>query len=141
MAPGQVVLELTETVLATNDHGEIDTLHALRRLGCRVAIDDFGTGYSSLSELRDLPIDVVKLDQSFMTGLTESPRAAAMVEAVIRLADALDLVVVAEGVEEGAQIAALTALGCHRLQGFALFRPMSVDQVTDVLQARAHEGA
>ncbi len=74
VAPEKVVLELTETVLATNDHGEIDTLHALRALGCRVAIDDFGTGYSSLSELRDLPIDVVKLDHSFITGLTSSPR-------------------------------------------------------------------
>jgi diguanylate cyclase (GGDEF)-like protein/PAS domain S-box-containing protein len=141
VAAERVVLELTETVLATNDHGEIDALHQLRALGCRVALDDFGTGYSSLSELRNLPIDVVKLDQSFITGLTTSPRAAAMVEAVIHLADALELVVVAEGVEEDAQVDALASLGCHRLQGFALFRPMPAEMITAVMGAPDHGGA
>ncbi|MBX3286633.1 MAG: EAL domain-containing protein, partial [Actinobacteria bacterium] len=131
--PSKVVLELTETVLAGRDHGEIDALHALRGLGCRVALDDFGTGYSSLSELRDLPIDVVKLDQSFITGLAASPRAAALVRAVIELADALDLVVVAEGVEEPEQVEALAGLGCHRLQGFALSRPVPSARITELL--------
>ena len=134
IAPDRVVVELTETVLATQEHGEIETLHKLRELGCLVALDDFGTGYSSLSELRDLPIDVVKLDQSFITDLTTSPRAAALVEAVIRIASALDLIVVAEGVEREDQIDALAALGCHRIQGYALSRPVEPAIITGMLR-------
>ena len=134
IAPSDVVVELTETVLATQEHGEIETLHTLRAMGCRVALDDFGTGYSSLSELRDLPIDVLKLDQSFITDLTTSPRAAALVEAVVRLADALELTVVAEGVERDDQIDALAALGCHRIQGYALSRPVAPAIITGMLR-------
>lgn len=134
IAPELVVVELTETVLATQEHGEIETLHKLRELGCRVALDDFGTGYSSLSELRDLPIDVLKIDQSFIKDLTTSPRAAALVGAVIRLSDALDLIVVAEGVEQDDQIDALAALGCHRIQGYALSRPVAPAIITGMLR-------
>jgi diguanylate cyclase (GGDEF)-like protein/PAS domain S-box-containing protein len=134
ISPSRVFVELTETVLATREHGEIETLQELRSLGCRVALDDFGTGYSSLSELRDLPIDVLKLDQSFITDLTTSPRAAALVGAVIRLAAALDLVVVAEGVEHEEQIDALAALGCHRIQGYALSRPVEPAIITGMLR-------
>jgi diguanylate cyclase (GGDEF)-like protein/PAS domain S-box-containing protein len=134
ITPGQLVVELTETVLATREHGEIETLQALRSLGCLVALDDFGTGYSSLGELRHLPIDVLKLDQSFITDLTTSPRAAALVGAVVRLAGALDLVVVAEGVEHDDQIEALAALGCHRVQGYALSRPVAPAIITGMLR-------
>jgi diguanylate cyclase (GGDEF)-like protein/PAS domain S-box-containing protein len=134
IAADRVVIELTETLLAGQEHGEVETLRRLRELGCLVALDDFGTGYSSLSELRDLPIDIVKLDQSFLTDLTTSPRAAAMVEAAIRLARALDLVVVAEGVEREDQLDALAALGCDRVQGFALSRPVAPEVVTGILQ-------
>ncbi|HWJ60430.1 MAG TPA: EAL domain-containing protein [Acidimicrobiales bacterium] len=134
IATDQVVVELTETVLTTREHGEIETLHKLRELGCRVALDDFGTGYSSLSELRDLPIDVLKVDQSFITDLTTSPRAAALVDAVVRLSAALDLTVVAEGVEHDDQIDALAALGCHRIQGYALSRPVEPAIITGMLR-------
>jgi diguanylate cyclase (GGDEF)-like protein/PAS domain S-box-containing protein len=134
VAPDLVVVELTETVLATGEHGEVETLHGLRALGCRIALDDFGTGYSSLGELRDLPIDVLKIDQSFITDLTTSTRAAALVGAVIRLSAALDLTVVAEGVEEDDQIDALVALGCRRIQGFALCRPVAPAVVTGMLR-------
>ncbi len=130
----RVVVELTETVLATDEHGEIATLRSLRDLGCRIALDDFGTGYSSLSELRHLPIDIVKLDQSFITDLTSSPRSAALVAAVVQLADALGLVVVAEGVEQEDQLEALAALGCHRIQGYAFSRPLPPDAITGLLQ-------
>jgi diguanylate cyclase (GGDEF)-like protein len=133
VAPERVVIELTETLLAGREHGEVETLRRLRQLGCLVALDDFGTGYSSLSELRDLPIDIVKLDQSFITELTTSPRASAMVEAAIRLAGALDLTVVAEGVEREDQLLALEALGCERVQGFALSRPVAPEVVTGIL--------
>jgi len=136
--PSCVVVELPETLLASQEHGEVEALVRLRQLGCKVALDDFGTGYSSLSELRDLPIDIVKLDQSFLRDLTSSPRAAALVDASIRLAKALDLVVVAEGVEEPEQIDALEALGCDRVQGFALSRPVDPSVVTGLLRDAAH---
>ena len=134
IAPDRVVIELTETVLATREHGEIEALRDLRQHGCLVALDDFGTGYSSLGGLSDLPIDVLKLDQSFITDLTTSSRAAALVTAVVRLAEAFDLIVVAEGVEHDDQIDALAALGCHRIQGFALSRPVPADTVTGMLR-------
>lgn len=132
-----LTIELTETVIVANEHDEIAALERLRALGCCVALDDFGTGYSSLSELHDLPIDIVKLDQAFIRSLDESPRAASMVEAVVRLARALDLVVVAEGVERDAQIAVLRDLHCHLLQGFALCRPLDPAAFQEFLQATA----
>lgn len=133
IAPELLIIELTETLLASREHGEIATLDAVRALGCRVALDDFGTGYSSLGELRDLPIDVVKLDQVFISDLPDSTTAAAMVEAVVLLATALDLVVVAEGVEQDEQVDALSGLGCHRAQGFALARPVPAHVITGML--------
>lgn len=132
--PTNVVIELTETLLATQEHGEVDTLRRLQQLGCKVALDDFGTGYSSLSELRDLPIDIVKIDQSFLRDLTTSPQARAFVDASIRMAKALELVVVAEGVEEPDQIDVLEALGCDRVQGYALGRPVGPSVITGLLQ-------
>jgi EAL domain-containing protein (putative c-di-GMP-specific phosphodiesterase class I) len=129
----QVVIEVTETVLAQDLENEVQALELLRESGCRIAIDDFGTGYSSLSGLRDLPIDVVKLDQSFIHGLSTSAQAAAMVEAVIRLADALDLSVVAEGVEEEEQISALSRMHCDRMQGFAISHPLDAAALSDLL--------
>ena len=134
IAPGKVVVELTETLLAGKEHGEVHALAGLRGLGCRVALDDFGTGYSSLSGLRDLPIDIVKLDQAFLTGLGTSDRAAAVVDAALRLAEALDLMVVAEGVEEDNQLEALERLGCPRVQGFALSRPIAPEAVLGLLR-------
>jgi diguanylate cyclase (GGDEF)-like protein/PAS domain S-box-containing protein len=132
-----VVVEVTETVLAQDLETEVHVLETLRNCGCRIAIDDFGTGYSSLSGLRDLPIDVVKLDRSFVTGLVQSPRAAAMVEAVIRLADALDLSVVAEGVEQEDQVSALRRLHCDRMQGFAISYPLDAGAFSALLDAPA----
>jgi EAL domain-containing protein (putative c-di-GMP-specific phosphodiesterase class I) len=99
-------------------------------------MDDFGTGYSSLATLRDLPIDVLKLDRSFITDLGRHDRSTATVDAVIRLADALDLEVVAEGVEDEQQYEHLRALGCHRIQGFHISRPVPSDAILDLLSAR-----
>lgn len=139
--PGRVAVELTETQLASDEHGEIDMLRALRGLGCRIALDDFGTGFSSLSCLRDLPIDVVKLDRSFITDLVVSDKSAAMVRAVIQLADALQLIVVAEGVENQAQFDELRRLGCHRIQGYVVSKPMEADPMERYLAAHAPIGA
>jgi diguanylate cyclase (GGDEF)-like protein/PAS domain S-box-containing protein len=131
--PATVVVELTETVLAADEHGEIATLAALRSQGIRIAMDDFGTGFSSLSTLRDLPIDIVKLDRSFTTQLTTSADARATVEAAVGLAHALRLTVVAEGVETQAQADTLVALGCHKIQGYLVSHPLGPDDLTAFL--------
>jgi EAL domain-containing protein (putative c-di-GMP-specific phosphodiesterase class I) len=99
-------------------------------------MDDFGTGYSSLSSLRDLPIDVLKLDRSFITDLPSSERATAAVEAVVRLADRLGLLVVAEGVEDEEQMEVLCRLGCDRIQGYAVAHPMPAAEVEALLVRR-----
>ncbi len=134
--PSRIVLEVTETTLAADPGAVAAVLTAVRGFGCRVAMDDFGTGYSSLATLRDLPIDVLKLDRSFITDLGRHDRSTATVDAVIRLADALDLEVVAEGVEDEQQYEHLRALGCHRIQGFHISRPVPSDAILDLLSAR-----
>ncbi len=100
------------------------TLNRLRELGVRVAIDDFGTGYSSLRYLRELPVDAIKLDRSFVHGLESSAGALAIVEGITALAHAIGLAVTAEGIETEGQLAHLQAIGCDRGQGFLLGKPM-----------------
>ncbi len=123
--PELVELEVTESV-AIEDHGAgVATLHDLKRIGVSLAIDDFGTGYSSLSQLHTLPIDVLKIDRSFLSGLGSSPRDSAIVGAVITLAQSLGLQVVAEGVETPEQLTELVRLGCDLAQGFLLSHPVA----------------
>jgi EAL domain-containing protein (putative c-di-GMP-specific phosphodiesterase class I) len=109
----------------------------LRRLGVEIAIDDFGTGYSSLSYLRRLQVDVVKLDRSFVSGMTENPRDEAVVAAMVELAHALGLRVIAEGVETEEQLATLEALGCDSMQGFLLAEPLDERALLPVLTGRS----
>jgi diguanylate cyclase (GGDEF)-like protein/PAS domain S-box-containing protein len=116
--PGRLCLEITESVLMEDLDWSIEALLGLKTLGVRLAIDDFGTGYSSLNYLRRFPVDVVKVDRSFVAGLGVDPAADAIVAAVINLSHALGLSVVAEGVEREEQVVALRALGCDRAQGF-----------------------
>lgn len=117
-------LELTETVLLTDSSKVQQTLQALRALGVQLALDDFGTGYSSLSYLRQFPVGMVKLDRSFVMGITTDPDAAAIVQAVTALAHALGMQVTAEGVEDEAQLARLRAMGVDWLQGYLVARPL-----------------
>ena len=135
--PSQVVIEITETVLAHDLDAEVRVLRSLRDLGCAIAVDDFGTGYSSLGGLRDLPIDIVKLDRSFITDLAVSTRAAATVAAVISLAESLDLTVVAEGVEEPRQREALLRMGCDRIQGFLISEAVPAREIGALLDRDA----
>lgn len=132
VAPGRVVVELTETVVVEAAGDELAAIAAVRELGCRVAIDDFGTGHSSLARLRDLPVDVVKLDRAFVAPLPES-RGGALVAAFLRLADALGLATVAEGVENEAQRAHLADAGCAAAQGYLLGAPLPAADLTPVL--------
>jgi len=131
-------LEMTERVLIDASEAVVADLRVLTDNGVKLAIDDFGTGYSSLTYLQRFPVDTVKIDRSFIAGLGVQARDDAIVGAVIALADALDLTVVAEGVEQPAQSAQLRALGCHRAQGFHFARPLAAEEFTTLL-LRAQE--
>jgi diguanylate cyclase (GGDEF)-like protein/PAS domain S-box-containing protein len=122
--PSSVCLEITETTLMADAEVTLEVLEKLRSLGVELAIDDFGTGYSSLSYLKRFPVDVLKIDRSFVDGLGVDPDDTSIVEAIVRLADSLGLSVTAEGVETETQKAELVRLGCRRAQGFLLGRPM-----------------
>lgn len=119
-----VIVELTEGVLMDEAGSGLDMLDSLKAAGFRIAIDDFGTGYSSLSYLKRLPIDSLKIDRSFVMELPDNRDSAAIVKAIVALAKNLGLEIVAEGVEEPAQLDFLRAWGCDELQGFYFARPM-----------------
>ena len=130
LAPRRLVLELTESSLMDDVDDAREIFGALRRLGVRIAIDDFGTGFSSLSTLADLPIDMLKVDRSFVAAMTSSPAHGALVGGVVSLADGLGLPLVAEGVETAEQLAALRALGCAYAQGYHLGRPGPLAEIS-----------
>lgn len=131
----QLSLEVTETAVMQNAATAQATLEQLRALGVRLAIDDFGTGYSSLKLLRDLPIEAIKIDRSFVSGLPGNHSDLAIVRSVLNLADLLGLSVTAEGVETSAQRAALLALGCARAQGYHFARPVPELELPALLRA------
>ena len=123
--PGEALeLEVTESVLMDRDGQAREQLFALKALGVTLAIDDFGTGYSSLSYLRRFPVDVLKIDRSFVKDLGRDVDADALVRAIVGMAQALKLSLVAEGVETAEQAAFLTALGCEAGQGWLFGRPV-----------------
>jgi diguanylate cyclase (GGDEF)-like protein len=134
--PKRFELEITESVLLADEDQTYETLHALRRLGFSIALDDFGTGYSSLSYLRRFPVDKIKIDRSFVAHLGKRPESGAIVKAIVDLADALDLKVIAEGVETREQVERLGQAGCHVYQGFYYSQPVSVDEIGDILAGR-----
>jgi len=118
LEPGNLVIELTESTIMYNTDANLERFHGLKALGVRLAIDDFGTGYSSLSYLHRFPIDILKIDRSFISSLTNSENGTELARAVITLGETLGLDTVAEGIESEPQVAALLALGCAAGQGF-----------------------
>jgi EAL domain-containing protein (putative c-di-GMP-specific phosphodiesterase class I) len=128
VSPSCLVLEVTEGALSGEAPEALAALNALRDAGVRIAVDDFGTGWSSLARLRQLPVDVVKVDRQFTASLADRG-GSAVVDAVLRLAAALSLEVVAEGVEEPSQLAALGKMGCTSVQGYLLGRPVSAEHL------------
>ncbi|KAA3653593.1 MAG: GGDEF domain-containing protein [Proteobacteria bacterium] len=132
----RVGFELTEGALLVDEPAAAKVVAALRDAGCTVALDDFGTGYSSLSHLRRLPVDELKIDRQFVAGVCVDAQDRAMVEALLVLARAFKLRVVAEGVESEAQATCLTDMGCDRLQGYFLARPMNADAFVRWWRAR-----
>ena len=129
----QLSLELTEGILMDDTEGAIEILHALRTMGVGVAIDDFGTGFSSLSYLKNLPIDRVKIDRSFVSGVATSAEDAAIIQGIISMAHHLGLKVVAEGIEHEQQHYLLLAHGCDLFQGYHFARPMPLESLIDFL--------
>jgi diguanylate cyclase len=133
LAPERLQLELTETVLMDDIDGHIALMRALKELGVSLALDDFGKGYSSLSYLHRFPIDRIKIDRAFVGGLPESRASVAIVSAVLSFANALDIEVVAEGIETQAHLDALLRLGCEYGQGFFFHRPLEAERIQALL--------
>ncbi|MGE5468893.1 MAG: putative bifunctional diguanylate cyclase/phosphodiesterase, partial [Ignavibacteria bacterium] len=125
--------ELTESMVLRHPERSVATLERLRRLGIRLALDDFGTGYSSLSYLKRLPVDVLKVDRSFIEGVPTSADDCQIVQMIIALAKSVHLEVVAEGIETPAQRDFLIELGCDFLQGYLIAKPMPAQQLTELL--------
>jgi diguanylate cyclase (GGDEF)-like protein/PAS domain S-box-containing protein len=135
LRPERLCLELTESAVIESGPETLATLQGLKRLGVMLAIDDFGTGWSSLGHLRRFPLDVLKLDRSFVTGLGSAPQDASIAAAIISLAHALGLSTVAEGIETAEQLAMLTSLGCDLGQGYLFAKPAPAETFAGILAA------
>ena len=140
LEPRRLVLEITESAVMQQTDSTLATLHALKALGVDIAMDDFGTGYSSLSHLQRFPIDGLKIDRSFVSGLGTSRNDTALVRTVIALGDTLGLRTIAEGIETTQQWEMLVMLGCEFGQGFLFARPMEPDKLAEVLRENGTTG-
>jgi diguanylate cyclase (GGDEF)-like protein len=140
MDPAHLCLEVTESMMMGDPELATNILHQIKALGVHVSIDDFGTGYSSLAYLRRFPLTELKIDKSFVDGLGRDPEATAIVAAVMGMAHALDLNVVAEGVETVAQRDALRALGCDEAQGYYYARPLPATSIDGLLRKERLDG-
>jgi diguanylate cyclase (GGDEF)-like protein/PAS domain S-box-containing protein len=137
LTPRDLTLEMTESVLVQDVAATVGTLRALKSLGVRLAIDDFGTGYSSLSYLRQFPIDILKIDRSFISSLDGGIDSTALVRSILDLSSTLRLETVAEGIEESDQREVLLGLGAQQGQGYLFARPMGADDMGDLLAGRS----
>ena len=135
--PSSLIVEVTESILATESESVIATLDELRRIGVRIAIDDFGTGHSSFAALAELPIDILKIDKRFIDRLVLDDQGLGLVSAILQLAHTLHLETTAEGVEQLEQRDALASLGCSHIQGYLFSPPMPGDATFDFLERNA----
>ncbi|MGC1237388.1 MAG: EAL domain-containing protein [Acidimicrobiales bacterium] len=134
--PGErLCIEITEYAVVDEPEKTANILRGFREIGVEVAIDDFGTGFASMTELKHLPVDLLKLDMSFVEGITSDPYDRAIVESIIRLGQVLNLGVTAEGIERVDIIEELLRLGCHRGQGYLISRPVAPDDLKPLLTA------
>jgi EAL domain-containing protein (putative c-di-GMP-specific phosphodiesterase class I) len=138
MPADRLILEITENVLLDDMAGTVTTLTRLRDRGVRVAIDDFGTGYSSLSYLAQLPVDVLKVDKSFVDQVCGTSADTSLVEAILSMSRSLRLTTVAEGVEQPEQAAWLRAARCSMGQGFLWSRPVDLFAARELLALGTH---
>jgi EAL domain-containing protein (putative c-di-GMP-specific phosphodiesterase class I) len=135
LSPEHLTLELTETAMMGDPDSAVSRLNALKALGIRIAVDDFGIGHSSLRYLRQFPVDILKIDKSFVWDLTRGPEDSALARAIVRLAHTMHLDAVAEGVESETQLAILRQLGCDAAQGFYFARPAAAHVVSEMLRS------
>ncbi|MGD0018244.1 MAG: EAL domain-containing protein [Candidatus Limnocylindrales bacterium] len=140
LLPSRLVLEITESVLMVDTAATLNRLFQLKSLGVRLAVDDFGTGYSSFAYLRRFPVDILKIDKSFVDGVATEPTSTALVDAMIRIGKTLRLETVAEGVERVDQADRLRTLNCDIGQGFLFSRPLPSDAITSLLREHAANG-
>ena len=134
MSASRLMLEITEGSLMHDTQSTLDKLHRLRALGIRIAVDDFGTGYSSLSYLRRFPVDVVKIDRSFIENIAEGPDEGAIAAAIIKLCDSLGLEVIAEGIDKPEQVKELRRLRCTFGQGYFFAKPVPPEELTEIVR-------
>jgi EAL domain-containing protein (putative c-di-GMP-specific phosphodiesterase class I) len=137
MAATLLELEITESMVMQNVERAVRVLQAIKRLGVILAIDDFGTGYSSMSLVKKFPIDVLKIDRSFVREVTRDSGDRAIADAIIALGRALDLTIVAEGVETAEQEAFLRAHNCDEVQGYLISKPMPPDEFAAFLATQS----
>jgi EAL domain-containing protein (putative c-di-GMP-specific phosphodiesterase class I) len=135
--PEHIVLEITESAVMADAEAMIARLHELKALGVRLAIDDFGTGYSSMSYLCSFPIDILKIDRSFVTGVRSEPQKMGIVRTIVELGRILELQTVAEGIELVEELEELRALECDLGQGYWFARPLSVEHTVRMLTEQA----
>jgi EAL domain-containing protein (putative c-di-GMP-specific phosphodiesterase class I) len=140
LSPRSLILEITESFMMQDAENTIDKLQQLKNLGIRLAIDDFGTGYSSLSYLQRFPIDILKIDKSFIDKLGHGSEGNAVAKAIIIMGESLRLKTIAEGIEHEHQIAELKNLGCGSGQGYHFARPLTIDGMRDFLKERSTQG-
>ncbi|MEM9964048.1 MAG: EAL domain-containing protein, partial [Asticcacaulis sp.] len=136
-----IEIEITEGVLLNDDQNTQQTLRELRQMGFSIALDDFGTGYSSLSYLNRYPVDKIKIDRSFVANLGIDPDAEAVIRAIIRLAKALNLGILAEGVETRGQRNILRQAGCPVMQGYLFSRPVDADGIDELMFGQIEKAA
>lgn len=131
-----LALEITESFLVGNE--SIGILHSLRESGIHLSIDDFGTGYSCLSEIKDMPLDTIKIDRSFVNAIEEGGSSLAVIEAIIDIARKLEMTTLAEGVESAAQVKILKSMGCSIAQGFYYSKPLPADEFIKFVNRNSH---
>jgi EAL domain-containing protein (putative c-di-GMP-specific phosphodiesterase class I) len=141
LAPEHLVLEITESVLMRDAAAAVGWLHDLKRLGVQLAIDDFGTGYSSLSYLRQFPVDTLKIDKSFVSGIGVEAGRTTLASAIMDLGRTLGLKTVAEGIEQAAQLTELLSMGCQSGQGYHFARPLEGGDFLALLEREADYSA
>jgi diguanylate cyclase (GGDEF)-like protein len=134
--PGHLILEITESVMMRDMDLSLQRLAELKELGVQLAVDDFGTGYSSLNYIQRFPVDILKVDKSFVEAVTTDGRKSALTATILKLADDLDLRPVAEGIERADQLERLLELGCELGQGFYFSKPLPAEDIEELLEAR-----
>ena len=139
--PGALTLEVTETTLMRNVEETVRRLSAVKQLGVRIAIDDFGTGYSSLAHLQRFPVDALKIDRSFISGLSQNKEGETLIHTLVQLGKALSIETFAEGIEHEQQLSKLRDEDCDSGQGFLYARPLDVADIEAFLRSWAETGA